>query len=395
MDSDIFSHSGYAQIKLCGDNIGKTFLMRVILKLRFIVLCTLLTSLSTSIAYAHKLDPKWASMRAEANALGDQAKAGDAQAYSTLESKTIMKGSAPFRHNVAWIYQNGYGGPYDSLYGDESTNFKTKQSLKIACQLYQDAAEEKYPPAMHTYANLCLLPQAIHPENPDDVQAMQQARALLAESAMLGWSSSAVLLAKLTWQNKPDLSRYELKRLNDAIKAGFASNPNTSEKTDLSYLMAMITLSAIDKDSKDYSEHYTMADSALRFAAEHDHEQAEQALSAMRKTWLALLVDSADYWSFGMSVDECVSNIQSEKSDKYLASACTHNYTIYRRKLDNINDGAAYLHPLIWGDDKAILEISINALTEKSSGLQANRQTWDDIVVKGYRDRINAGFWRK
>ncbi len=66
-------------------------------------------------AQANKLDPMWAAMRVEANMLGDQAGEGDAEAYNKLEALTIMKGYAPYKHNVAWIYQHGFGEPYSSI----------------------------------------------------------------------------------------------------------------------------------------------------------------------------------------------------------------------------------------------------------------------------------------
>lgn len=365
----------------------------IIPTIKFFAFSVFLSVLIGHTAHANKLDPKWAAMRAEANVLGDQAKAGDAEAYSKLESMSIIKGYAPYKHNVAWIYQYGYGGPYSSIYSDESTGFKTKQSLKIACQLYEAAAAEKYPPSMYAYAYLCLLPKAISPDDPEDAKIMRQARSRLAESAILGWVNSATLLASLTVQNNPSLGYFAENKLNEAINAGLASTPSKSEKVSLSFFKAVIITRSIQADDIYYSKQYKEVDIALQFAIKHGHEQAQQLLTTIREDWFNKLKDDANYWYSNMSLDKCVTNIKSVKADKPLAKSCKYSFIIHRRMLDHINDGAQYLGPFLLGENKVKLQEALDGLTVESASFQAERRTWEDIVVKGYNERTKAKNW--
>ncbi len=353
-------------------------------KFGFVALFALIITIPGNTAHADKLDLKWAAARREANALGDRAKAGDVAAVRELGGISLYKDNAPFAHNMGWVHQHGYAGQ--------------EQDMKFACGYYVTAAEDDYPPAMHAYANLCLLPIARSTTGESALEADRKARGMLLSSARLGWPASAILFAELML-NRRGPEEENAREAGKGVEAGLASDPNLSQKVTLSYLQGAVAIYSNGRShktdtGKDALRIFRQGEEALKFAASHGHTPAKVALLELHELWVKSVDNSAAAWSDpGLTLDECVDSVQSDKPDQGLASSCNYGYIQSKSLLGVVIEDLEYLIENLNELDKDFLQGTVEYFGEKTSNFRAEQPVWEEKFRQRYVERVNTKDW--
>ncbi len=349
------------------------------LKSGTLALIALIITIPDNQGHADDIDLKWASARREANALGDLAKAGDATAVRTLGGLALISGNAPFAHNMGWVHQNGYAGE--------------RQGLEWACGFYASAAGEEYPPGMHAYANLCLLPTARRSTGESAIAADNEAMGMLSSSARLGWPASAILYAERKLNRRGPVMK-NARSARDIVEVGLAATPTTAQKVTLSYLLGMTAIYANRPRGTKTLQSYRQGEEALNFAASHGHTPAANALSELHEIWLQSLSYNAATWSEpAISLGECVNNIQSIKPDKYLAGSCNGGYILARSLLRHVTEDTAYLYENLQDVDKEAAQDTAKFMEEKCAKFRATQHMWEEKFLNRYIERVNTKDW--
>jgi len=346
---------------------------------RFMVFITA-TALMTHMAYANKLDPKWAVSREQANSLGDAAKAGDEAALVQLQ-EMVKGGQAAALHNLGWLNQYGFA--------DGAVDYDA------SCDYYAQASALGYPPSMHGYA-LCLYGQGriAKEAGAEDWEDLEyKADLLMLDAAAAGWVRSALYVSE--WLlNRFDFSVDHAVAASAAVENGLKSNPNETEITSLTYIKAMAII--YGPKPRDFKA----SDAALHYADEKGHTAAIKAMPLLYSEWGKKIARQIYEWEpIPISAQDCYIKVKDPFVKLSQLEICNSAYTLTALGLAVLQSNVDYLHNHLTdllklsNDRLAIqsnkdLEWQIELLNEKKQDFLQAADIIDEKFMPLYRERV-------
>jgi len=350
--------------------------------LRFMVFITAIV-LMTHMAYANKLDPKWAVSRESANSLGDAAKAGDKAALVQLREME-KGGQAAALHNLGWLNQYGFADG--------------KVDYDVSCDYYAQASALSYPPSMHGYA-LCLYGQGRNAKEAgaEDWEDLEyKADLLMLDAAAAGWVRSAIYVSERLL-NRFDFVLEHAVAASAAVENGLKSNPNPTEKRDLIYTKAMAII--YGPKPRDFKA----SDAALHYAHEEGHTAAIKAMPLLYSEWGKEIARQIYEWEpLPISAQDCYIKVKDPFVKLSRLEVCNSAYTLATLGLAVLQRDVDYLHNRLTdllkvsNDRLAIrsnqtLEGQIELLNEKKREFLRAVDIIDEKFMPLYLERVKSG----